>query len=310
MNWYKKAQIPNESALRELAIRLIKEVWRRFPSQDYDERYNAYNMRLMIDNEEDLSTLKSRFGEDAQEMIDGLIDDELFKAEQKVYKRREKKIKGGDELQHIRDAVRGKNWEQAKLEIAKLRIPNISDEEQDVEDEKAEEFFRSLYVTTYGGTFVDLEMVRQNSSFRDPATGEYVLKRLSEIKQWKQYGAGTESDEELNRYHETQLWNALFGSAKSAPPSIKVYRGVVKAGAEIRPGDYVTPDVDYARAYMRGKSGAVISAILPIDDLILSNIPYGYEAVELVYYPRNFNPQKQDIKVPTFREFWTQVNSQ
>jgi hypothetical protein len=141
--------------------------------------------------------------------------------------------------------------------------------------------------------------------------GKGIIKRLSEIKDWKQYKGSFDDYDIDNKYTETMMFRALFGSAKEVPSKIKVYRGVIKAGANIRPGDYVTPSIDYARSYMRGKSGAVVADVLPTDDLIISKIPYDYASPEFVYMPRGNVPQENQQKpmeAPSLKSFWARVN--
>jgi len=310
MNWYKKfsqseeVQAYIQANIDSLAKQLIQKVWNSnfvCPSN----KYNDYHIQLAIDNDRDLSNLAWSFGEEGYNAVINAVSEELSKREDKVYEKRKEKLQGGDKLQHIKDVIKGKSWNGAKKALFEMmpmgKLNHVPD------DEDAESVFQRLYNTTLKGTFTDVDYLSQTSPFKN------VQKRLSEIRNWNVQGVTIWTDENYNKYIETQIFNNLFGYKSTVPPeTITVYRGVSRADAEIRTGDYVTPDKSYARSYMRGKKGAVIKETLPTDDLIVSKIPYNYESVELVYYPRALEGKElsDELILPpmTFKELYGQVN--
>jgi len=310
MNWYKKysqdkaAQTYTQANIDSLAKQLIQKVWNSnfvYPPNKYDE----YHIQLAIDNDRDLSNLAWSFGEEGYVAVINSISKELSKREDKVYEKRKEKLQGGDELQHIRDVIKGKSWNVAKKALFEMmpmgKLNHVPG------DEDAESVFQRLYNVTLKGAFTDVDYLSQTSPFKN------VQKRLSEIRNWNVQGVTDWTDENYNKYTETQIFNDLFGHKSTVPPeTIEVYRGVSRADAEIRPGDYVTPDKSYARSYMRGKKGAVIKEILPTDDLIVSKVPHDYKSVELVYHPRALEGKElseESVLPPmTFRELYEQVN--
>ena len=311
MNWYQKYSQNNQpysqEDIKRIAKELIRGAWNTgLISQD--SKYNGFEVRLVIDNERPLNELAWSLGEEAYYEIMAEIERELIRREERIFRRREKKLEGAGELAQIRDAIKGKTWEQAKREILKLMPMGDPPPRMKIKDEDAEAVFKRLYNVSKLGGFLDIEQLRYRSPFFED--GKQVLKRLSEIRNKELHGVRERTEKQLNDYEETQIYHALFGGEGEIPPStIQVYRGVSRAGARIRPGDYVTPDRSYARSYMRGKKGAILREVLNTDDLIIGGIPGSYESVELIYYPRGFEPEEQKVEAPfTFREFYNQVN--
>lgn len=308
MNWYKKySQSYIQKDIENIAKDLIKGAWKTGYAPD-DNKYSYHQIKLIIDNEPHLSDLAWSMGEDVYPQIMNEVEKQLISGEEKIFKRREKKLEGTDELRQIREAIKGKSWEQAKREIAYLSpMGKPIGYRLNVCDEDAEEIFQRLYKSAKSGGYLDIEMLKYTSPFFEGE--EKILKRLSEIRNKDTHGAGN-SNQEHNDYTETQIYHSLFGfNGITPPPTIEVYRGVSRAGAKIRPGDYVTADRDYARSYLRGKKGAIVRETLSTDDLLISKIPYGYGSTEFVYYPRNYIPEKETIESTlTFKEFYGQVN--
>ena len=90
------------------------------------------------------------------------------------------------------------------------------------------------------------------------------------------------------------------------PEKVKIYRGVNSPAAKVRPGDYVTFDKGYAMAYMQGKFGSIIHDVLSSRDLYVYKVEI--DRTELVYWPAGHKIQKYEGDIPTFKDFWKQIN--
>jgi hypothetical protein len=169
-----------------------------------------------------------------------------------------------------------------------------------------------LYGTIKFSGYANIEGLINSSPYMSK-NGHRYLKRLSEVRNHRQTRTDMSSLENINRYNETMLFSHLFGSDKNFPPAqIEVYRGVPRADAQLRPGDYVTTSRSYARYYMSGKMGAIIRQVVNTDDLLLMKLD-NPDILEFVYYPKSAMksqlPTSDDVKPPfTFRQFFNDVN--
>ena len=309
MNWYKHAQ--EQTDIEKVARQLINSTWRKY-KKDFEDgnKYNGMQIRILIENDPDLYRICMQYGEDAYWKIIEQVEEELIALEdsEKFQPRREQ-LSGSDPLKHLRDAIRGKSWDQAKNQLVIMGLSGgpggnaFWNGSEILEDDRAEAIFIKLYQVSFKGGYLNLNMLLSQSSFRDE-NGNRVLKRLSEIRPVERH-----KSLEMNHsdFVEEQLCLHLFGG-KPPTPSIRVFRGVQRADATIRPGDYVTPSRSYASTYGNGNYAAVIRETLPTDDLIIGTTAWGYDEVELIYYPRDTQiPNDPEVPV-TFREFWTSVN--
>jgi len=249
-------------------------------------------------------------GEDYEFVIRDAIENELTRREELVFKKREKRLSGGDELQHIRDAIRGKSWDAAKNTLLRMTPAGdfLSDwyKREPISDEEAEKYFNRLYKTIHQSGYPDLEGIRESSPYI--VNDKRTIKRVSELRK---------TDVDANRYsldnsmaYETNNFMMHMGWKDVPPQTMEIYRGVSRADAKLRPGDYVTTNRAMARGYIRGKYGKIIRETVPTDDLIIMKLG-DWEFPEFIYYPRSIqNIEDKKIITPmTFREFYEQVNS-
>ena len=151
------------------------------------------------------------------------------------------------------------------------------------------------------------------SPYIDDATDQRYVKRLNEVKNWNLHSLGKiDSNDRSMKYEETQFFNEVFGwKRKSVPDVVEVYRGVSRADAALRPGDFVTLTRRYARSYIRGKKGAILRHTVPSEDLIVYKLDYP-EQSEFIYYPKDYEPHElppEPVEPPmTFRQLYEQVN--
>lgn len=156
----------------------------------------------------------------------------------------------------------------------------------------------------YGST---LESVKDSSPY--VINGKRDIKRVSELKM--NPNAEGANPENIRAYEENNFLRHM-GWEKGIPPTVEIYRGVSRADAKLRPGEYVTTNRSLARGYIRGNYGRIIRETVPTDDLVIMKLD-DWEYPEFLYYPRsaqNEQSQTKEINVPfTFREFYNQVNS-
>lgn len=299
-----------QKEISDLAKRLIRGVWSQPYNTDKSQRYDADGAILIIDNESELSDMLYSLGEDVADQVKDEVRSELTRLEEGVFSRRKSRLSG--DLDHIRAIIKGKKWTQAKLALFNMQPGGNGWNREVPDDETAEEMFARLYGTVKSPGYVDVEMLTGSSPYVGE-DGKRYLKRLSEVRRHDQGKLDPFSNEGINSYNETNLFNHLFGHDEEFPPSrIEVYRGVPRADAALRPGDYVTNSRSYARHYMRGKMGAIIRQIVNTDDLLIMKTD-DPNILEFVYYPRSAMGSKQqsagDVKPPfTFREFWAETN--
>lgn len=305
MTWYKTAQ---EDQLKQVASQLVDEVWEMGVIEEED-KYNGFQVSVIIDNEYPLYQKAMQFGEESYERIKDLVEEELIQREQrdKFDPRKEELESIGGDLPHLQKMIKGTSWEEAKRRIMDMGPGGaFHDPDMVVEDEFAENVFRRLWSANVHGTFLSLETLKGSSPFVTE-DGTRIMKRLSELRPRPR----AETSVDRNAYEENQIYLHLFGN-KGMPEKIRVFRGVSRADAKIRPGDYTTPSRDYANSYLRGPFGAVVQDFVSPDDLIVGTTNVGYAEVELVYYPRSYQhdpeQEKEDAPQMTYREFWGKVN--
>jgi hypothetical protein len=309
-----KAGRPTRTAaskeVSDLAKRLIRGAWSYPYNADRSQRHDFDETMLIIDSDERLYGLLYSLGEDTAEMVREEIKRELLRLEEQMFEKRRKKL--GGELDHIRGVIRGKSWDQAKLAIFRMQPGGDRTDREIPDDGLAETLFSRLYGTVKSAGYADVEMLTSRSPYMD-RDGKRYLKRLSEVRNHPQEKMDVSNNEDINKYNERNLFLHVFGHDATMPPaSIEVYRGVPRADAQLRPGDFVTTNRSYARFYMRGKAGAIIRKVVNTDDLLIMKLE-DVDGLEFVYYPRgamqNPAPSSGEVKPPfTFREFWAEVN--
>ena len=303
MTWYKAAQ---DEQLEQIASDLIDAVW-NMGVLDEEDKYLGRQVSMIIDNDQPLSQMVMQFGEDAEDRIKEFVEEELIERQQREQfdPRQEELMSIEGDLPHIQEIIRGLNWEDAKRALMDMGPGGaFHDPDHFVEEEYADRVFNKLWSANAHGSFLGEEILRSDSPFVSE-NGDKILKRLSEIRAHSH----EETQNNKNLYEETQIYRALFG-AGPMPEKIRVFRGVSRADADIRPGDYTTPSRDYANSYLRGEYGAVINDIVNVDDLTIGTTNVGYSEVELVYYPRGYQEEvkQEDTPQMTFRGFWEKVN--
>jgi hypothetical protein len=322
-NWFKTALEtedvkvpvqPTQDEIDSLAKILIRKAWNTgmLPG---DEKYDAHQVELIVDNEVGLSNLSWSLAggdENVRMQVSEAIRKELIRLEEILFRRRSKKVEG-DPLSHIRGLVRGKTWEQAKKAIDEMRPPGKHlTPGVKVSDEEAEEYFSRLYATVFSAGYPAKAVLGRSPYLRDDGTR--YIKRMSEMCQ-----SDPRAVSEEKRSHEDYLeasWVAQqFGYGEKMPAAVEIYRGVSRPDTVLRPGDHVTTNRTYARWYMRGKYGAIIRDTVSPDDLIVYKIG-DFDQDEFVYFPREAfaeaiksEEDQPEIKPPmTFRKFWELTN--
>lgn len=118
----------NQKDLNNLVNLLIKMVW-NLPYMDNESKYDTRQVMLMLDSDERareiIDNLVNVHGEGVEEQIHNAIDRELIRREEKIFEKKRKKLESGDELEHIRDIIRGVSWETAKKRIKEMTPPVI-----------------------------------------------------------------------------------------------------------------------------------------------------------------------------------------
>jgi len=313
MNWYKKAQETQkeltDKELKNIAEQLIRGAW-KLPYLDPSSKYNTYEIRLLIDSEPYLQEIAQQYGDDNNEKIMQEVENVLIAKEESIFNARKTKLQKQGPLYHIEKAIKNKSWNKAKRALAELSIGGIySDKTYIPSDNDAEEIFQRLYKTIFQPGYVNYESIKRSSPYIQD--NQRYVKRLSEIKavpyeQMK--GDKNGRIEDIDQYNETLLLRHILGWKEDKPPEyVEIYRGVSRADAELRPGDYVTFNREYARGYVRGNVGKIIRQKVKSDDLIIMKLDSDMN--EFIYYPRNYTPSQENIQVPmTFKEFYERVN--
>ena len=275
---------------------IIRKAWKIMPS---DDRFSFYQMGLWIDNERELADLQWNLaqklfpneGENANDKFTDVIQKKLEDLEMEKQKRAASKVNTLDPLFVLKNLVRGKTWEGAKQALISTALNAWGYHGGKITDEEAESAFNRLYKNAMGETVYDEKQAnaygRLSNMHRLPVNGQ--------------------NHENQDAYSINIFIDQYAGyNAQKFGDKVKVYRGVNNPTAKIRPGDYVSFDKDYASSYSRGKFGATVHDIVDSKDLYVYKIEPSH--TELVYWPEGHQIKKYEGKIPTFREFWTEVN--
>jgi 8-oxo-dGTP pyrophosphatase MutT (NUDIX family) len=270
------------------AVYAIKKVWQSMFRVGEKDKFSGYDFRMYAMNEQSLQNMFEEFGkkffpqdhEPAHEFLN-YAETVLEKLEQEYNKRRAAKMNPNDPLFLLKKIVIGKTWEGSKQSLEKVSLAAQLYKGGRVSDEQSELLFNRLYRIALGETMYDMKKISN-------------MIRLSDVR-----STTNDPNDHINTFLR---YNTTKGSTKF-PDRVQIYRGTPSPLAKIRPGDFVTLDKDYARDYMRGKYGTVISDILPSKDLLVQTMEP--EKSHLIYWPEGHQIKKVE-NVPTFREFYNQ----
>jgi 8-oxo-dGTP pyrophosphatase MutT (NUDIX family) len=286
----KSAEVPTNQDKEKYsaAVYAIKKVWQSMFRVGEKDKFSGYDFRMYASNEQSLQNMFEEFGkkffpqshEPAHEFLD-YAETVLEKLEQIYNKRRAAKMNPNDPLFLLKKIVIGKTWEGAKQSLEKVSLATQLYKGGRVSDEQSELLFNRLYRIALGETMYDMKKISN-------------MIRLSDVR-----STTNDPNDHINTFLR---YNTTKGSTKF-PDRVQIYRGTPSPLAKIRPGDFVTLDKDYARDYMRGKYGTVISDILPSKDLLVQTMEP--EKSHLIYWPEGHQIKKIE-NVPTFREFYNQ----
>lgn len=277
------------SKKEDAAEHLIRLAW-KFIS-DNEDRYNAHQIVLWIDNESELSDLawklSRRFYPNEDEswyLFQKDLEKVLVQMEEKRLKMRRRKSPSlQDPLYILKKLMVKKNWNSAKKAISNMLGTGHS--MTSPSDEEAEAIFNRLYKNAMGETIYDMEQGNQH------------IGRLNAL----------EVKDDMTDPNQTQI-NIFIrhygGNRKKIEGQVRVWRGTNNPHSTIRPGDFVTFDRGYAQGYMSGKWKAVVTDVLNAEDLVVHKADAGMS--ELVYWPKGHQIQKYKGTIPTFKEFWEQ----
>lgn len=178
------------------------------------------------------------------------------------------------------------SWASAKRSLAKLAPSGFLIQRNEiVSDERAELIFERICRAAESGTYLQEDFIESTSPFTD-VYGQKKLVRMSELIDDALFASGgAYSTIKARSIREGILQNNVLFRAP-LDNLISVYRGTSNPHSIIKPGDYVTLDRDYAREYVRGRFGVILSDAFSPDDLIVSKIPFSFSSVELIYLPR------------------------
>jgi hypothetical protein len=266
------------------ALDLIQKIFNRHRSLRKDP-FNSHEILLMIDNERDLQNLMEKYAQlvyptsdEPSYQFKNDIENMIGRMEDDHYARRRNKV--GTPIDVLKHLVRGKTWKQAKRDLIKqsLGFPQHERVPMDIPDDEADTVFSRHYKLAHGETM------------------------YTEPKDSPRLNALIRNSDHRSAYEHNMMLDYYVGhNAVKFPDTIRVYRGVNSNVADIRPGDYVTLDRDYARSYVRGKFGMIKTAILNTADLYLMRADPG--GTGLLYWPPGH--QIKDVEqVPSFRDFW------
>lgn len=263
----------------------IRAVWQYMPKGD---RLKWYQFSLWMDNEAHLSELKEKLAkelypndENAQEtFVYKDVEPTLEKISDVKNTRIASKIDSSDPLFILKSIVQGKTYEGAKQSLMKMNTSSWLYKGGRIKTEYAEKAFEILYKHAMGETFYDVKWTDDRLT-------------LSDLKQ---------NSNETNERIFVQRY-AGFNKEKF-PDKVKVWRGTNSPLNQIKAGDFVTFDKDYAESYTRGKFGAVVSSTLPSSELKVYKMDI--DGSEMIYWPENHQIKTYTGKVPTFKEFWAE----
>lgn len=270
------------------AMEVIRRVWSdMYRGGDYKNRFDYGNsfVHWMLNSEDIHNNLLTKYGKqfypDAVEphyAFSDYIEKILELLEQKYYTRITRKVDKNDPLYYLKQTVKGNTWNKSKQNLKKL-ISGTYVLEQ-MPDDIAEGIFNRLYKSAMGETFYDASKMKFTT-------------RLDKM------AIGSDSSTKAFIQHYTPKGLDRF------PDKVKVWRGLHTPTSKIRPGDFVTFDNAYARAYVSGgKHGAVVSDILPTKDLLVFKPDIDHS--ELIYWPEGHQIKHYTGHIPTFKEFYLQ----
>lgn len=309
-------------SIDELAVYCVKHIWNnsRYAEENLESlrvfnmpvetTFCTHNVIALIKKNECLSSLITNKGMNDDDAFWKAVNLFIRKSELNLYNHR-RKTTSKDPLIFLENEIKGKSWKEAKFFISRLMPASfLLSDECVITDEKADhDFKRFVNVNSYG-TYMDLEFIRKTSIFYD-SNGQQIIKRLNQVCE-------DAIKSNLNNSEEKGIFQTFFQGKKINENSkIKVYRGTSNPHGVIRPGDFVTPDIDYARDYIRGPAGVVIESELLIEDCIVSKKPFDYDSIELIFYPKELEKDVikrggEHFKVTldiSFKEFYEYINT-
>lgn len=288
---------------RQKAEQVIRAVY-RLPGFDASERYDLNQVWLWAKNDRVIQDMLG--DEDEEDQIHTEVKKILAAAEDRIFKRRATRFASvsSDKLGHVRHLLKGLSWPQAKRKVWAL-LPGGA-QAGAVDDETAEGAFRTLVQAAGAG------MWRATAAHTDQAEKAW---RLSTARV-HQDGVNPNHDPGSTRKYEQTIMARYYFPA-GVPEKVKVYRGVPRPDATLRPGDYATLDRDFARGFMRGRHGIIVTAEVKADDLLVMRADPG--SSELIYWPRGTpapETKDQTSYLPaagnegmTLRQLWQEVNA-
>lgn len=278
--------------LEEIAKYCVQYIWKKkeFPEntlkllKSFNGKANlkfcSFNVILLIRNDEILGPKISKIDSSYKDKLWILVDLYIKNSEEKLFHTRRQRTPE-DPFLYLKSEIKGKNWKEAKFFLSRLMPASFlfPDDYTATNESIEHDFQRFINVNSYG-TYLDLEFIRKTSIFFDPF-GNKVIKRLGEVCE--------EAKLDKNNRTQVEIYESLFKNCEiDINSKIKVYRGTSNPHAKIRFGDFVTPDMDYARDYIRGPSGVIIESEIFLRDLIVSKKPFEFKSIELIYYPKTF----------------------
>ncbi len=279
---------PVTAEQEKMAKFFIFNVWRLMPVED---RFSPYQFSLWMDNERHLQDMKYRIanqifpGDDeaGYKFFDDIITPTLEKMEDKFYARKAKKINANDPLFILKSIVQGKSYRSAKNALYNATQNRATQRHKfDIDEDMVNALFERQYRLFMGETMFDYKMIEKDLY-------------LSDLRQ----PSPTKSETENIFIQHYVGWKA-----EKFPDMVKVWRGTNSPHNKIRPGDFITFDRDYAEAYVTGKFGAIVKAVLPSKDLKVYKMEP--DSSEMVYWPHGHTIKKFTGHIPTFKEFWEQ----
>jgi len=260
----------------------IYNVWK---VMDKEDRFSPYQFSLWMDNTTYLERLKEKIvnqlypndDDGNYKFFNNDIIPSLEILEQQVYSRMMRKINTQDPLFILKHIVQRKSYEAAKKELFNSQISARDVDIRQISEEEIQQIFERLYRHAMGETFYN--------------SGIDKLPKLSDIKL---------PSEDTS----TTIFIQQFAGFKTEkfPDEVIVWRGTNSPANQIKPGDYVTFDRDYADSYSRGKFRAVVKSKLPSKDLRIYKMDV--DTSELIYWPDGHSIKTYTGTIPTFKDFW------
>ena len=263
---------------------VIRKAWQLMDNED---RYSEHQLMLYVNNEYDITTLSEKFADkffpnvtEPLYEFEKVICQKLQSLEGIYNTRRKSKINVNDPLFILKKLVIRKSYNKAKSDLLKMSLsggPGIT--WQNYDESEIDNMFARLYRIAHGETQYNID-------------NKY--EKLSSIRRG--------DDQSVNMFMDVYL----PPSKSSFVDDVTVYRGTNSPAATIRPGDYVTLSRNYAGGYMRGKYGAVITSKISPNDLRVDRLDL--DGPHLIYWPEGHTIKKYEGNIPTFKEFWIEVN--